>query len=170
MLAIRLPRPLGLLLVLIAALAATAPEARADAELASVFGEGMVLQRGKPIRIWGRAKPAEKVTVTLAGRTATTRASTKGRWKVTLDALEAGGPHTLTVKARNELTLGDILVGEVWVCSGQSNMQWSVRQSADPKREIDMSIDVVKVASGPIIRLCSHRCSVLGWSTKPRPI
>ena len=122
---------LGVLAVL--ALAATA---RADVALPSVFGNDMVLQRGRPVPVWGTAEPNEKVTVQIAGQTKEARTDTKGRWKVTLDALKAGGPHELVVKGANEIRLTGVLVGEVWVCSGQSNMQWAVARSADAQKEI----------------------------------
>ncbi len=134
-----MPRPILLLSTLLALLVAAAAEARADASLPSVFSDGMVLQRDRPVPVWGKAKPAEKITVTCAGQTQTARADSKGRWKVTLDALEAGGPHTLVVQAKNTITIKDVLVGEVWVCSGQSNMQWPVSRSANPTAEIDQA-------------------------------
>ena len=94
----------------------------AEVRLPSIFSDNMVLQRDQAIRVWGRADAGEKVTVTLAGKKAATTAGADGKWAVRLDALAAGGPHELTVTGNNTLTLKNVLVGEVWVCSGQSNM------------------------------------------------
>jgi sialate O-acetylesterase len=99
---------------------------RADVKLPGVFGEHMVLQREQPVPVWGWAEPTEKITVTLAGQSAQATADASGRWSVRLDALSAGGPHVLQVQGRNTLELGDVLVGEVWLCSGQSNMAMAV--------------------------------------------
>jgi len=83
----------------------------------------MVLQRGKPVPIWGWAPANQVVTVAFADQRKTTAADESGRWQVALDPLEAGGPYAMTINAGNRLALTNILVGEVWVCSGQSNMQ-----------------------------------------------
>lgn len=121
-------RRLPLALVLL--LAAAAP-ASAAVELASVFGDGMVLQRDRPIAVWGRAEPGEKVTVTLAGRSATARAAAAdGRWRVELPAVAAGGPHELVVEGKDRVAVKDVLVGDVWLCSGQSNMEFAARAAA----------------------------------------
>jgi sialate O-acetylesterase len=94
--------------------------------LSSVFADHMVLQREMPIQITGSAQPGENVVVTLAGpagtQTGTTQAGSDGVWSVTLGALPAGGDYTLTASGQNRVVLSDILVGDVWVCSGQSNM------------------------------------------------
>ncbi|MBI2513283.1 MAG: beta galactosidase jelly roll domain-containing protein [Opitutae bacterium] len=103
-------------------LAAAAGIARADVVPASLFCDHAVLQQGMPIPVWGDADEGEKVTVTLAGQTVSTVAR-GGRWSVRLAALPAGGPHTLTIEGKNRIALSDVLVGEVWVCSGQSNME-----------------------------------------------
>ncbi len=123
-------------LVAVALLIATAAAAHADVTLPSVFSDHMVLQRGQAVPVWGRGKPGERVTVELAGQKKATRVKTRGTWRVVFDALEAGGPHRLVVQASNRLTFEDVLVGEVWVCSGQSNMAWSVKGSADATAEI----------------------------------
>jgi sialate O-acetylesterase len=110
--------------------------ARGDVSLNNMFGDHMVLQQGIANRVWGRAAPGEKVTVSIGGQSQATTAGPDGRWEVTLEPItEYGGPHTLTVKGSNEITFKDVLVGEVWICSGQSNMQWSVNQSNDPDIE-----------------------------------
>jgi sialate O-acetylesterase len=122
--------------------------ARADVKLPSLFTSHMVLQRDQSDRVWGRADPSEDVTVKIAGQTKTTRAGADGKWSVTLDPLPAGGPHTLTVVGKNTITVGDVLVGEVWLCSGQSNMQWQVSQADDGDLE-------ARSARFPQIRLIS---------------
>ncbi len=109
--------------------------ARADVGLPAIFGTHMVLQRDMNDRVWGWAEPGEKVTVTIATQSKSTETGADGRWSVTLDPLPAGGPHTLTVKGKNIITFEDVLVGEVWICSGQSNMQWAVGQSNDADLE-----------------------------------
>ena len=110
--------------------------ASADVSLNAMFGDHMVLQQGIRNRIWGRADAGEQVTVTLGGQSHTATAGPDGAWHVMLDPVTAyGGPHTLTVKGKNTLTFNDVLIGEVWICSGQSNMQWSVNQSNDADLE-----------------------------------
>ncbi len=113
-------RPSLALLFTLAALA------RADVKLPPVFSEHMVLQRDIVLPVWGTASPDEEVTVAIAGQTKTTKADAQGKWRVKLDALKVGDPLTLTVKGKNTITLNDVLVGEVWVGSGQSNMDGRV--------------------------------------------
>lgn len=124
------------------ALGLLAPAVRADVTLHPLIGDGMVLQRGKPCAIWGTATAGEEVTVTLHKEgdeyvKSSSKADAQGKWKVVLplDApaqAKAGGPYTLKIKGQNELTAKDVYVGEVWVASGQSNMEWSVNASHDP--------------------------------------
>jgi len=110
--------------------------ANAGVSVPRIIGDNMLLQRGVEAPIWGKADPGEEVTVTLGGHQATSTANEKGRWVVRIGPLEAGGPHTLTIKGKNTLTFDSVLIGEVWVCSGQSNMQWSVRQAANADAEM----------------------------------
>jgi sialate O-acetylesterase len=117
-------------------LAAFASPAFADVALNNMFGDHMVLQQGIKNKVWGKADPGEQVTVSLGGQSHATTAAADGTWHVFLDpVMEYGGPHTLTVKGKNTVTFNDVLIGEVWVCAGQSNMQWSVNQSNDPDLE-----------------------------------
>src|SRR4051812_30511174 len=134
--------------LLIAALALWAVPALADVRLPALFTDHMVLQQGQKNRVWGFADPGEDVIVTIAGQRQTAKASDKGKWQVTLDALTVGGPHTLSITGKNKLAVEDVLVGEVWICSGQSNMQWEVRQANDGDLE-------AKTAKFPKIRLIS---------------
>ena len=121
----------GLLLLIWIASAASA-----DVKLPGVFGDHMVLQRGVAVPVWGWAEPAEKVSVTLAGQTKTAAADQSGKWTVKLDAIPAGGPHVLKVEGNNAVELADVMLGEVWLCSGQSNMAMSVGGSANRDAEI----------------------------------
>lgn len=91
----------------------------------------MVLQRQQANRVWGKASPGEAITVSLNDQSHDTVADDSGSWSVELDSMEAGGPFTLSVKGENEITIDDVLVGEVWICSGQSNMEWSIDRSYD---------------------------------------
>src|SRR5262245_56301643 len=99
---------------------------RAEVKLPSVLSDGMVLQQGMKLNIWGTADPGERVTVTLKDQKVGDVADSNGKWKVSLSPLDAGGPFTLTISGKNTITLHDVLVGEVWICSGQSNMEMSV--------------------------------------------
>ncbi len=109
--------------------------AQADVKLPNVFGDHMVLQRNQKNKVWGMAAAGEAVTVTLDKQSLTATAGADGAWHVMLEPLPAGGPHVLAVKGKNEVKFEDVLVGEVWVCSGQSNMQWSVNASTNADLE-----------------------------------
>ena len=102
---------------------ATAISARADVRLPRLFTDNMMFQRDLPVRVWGWADPGEAVSVTLAGNNASTKADDKGGWSLELAALKTGENLELTVKGNNSLTLKNVLVGDLWVCSGQSNME-----------------------------------------------
>src|SRR3569623_2085081 len=108
------------------AFAAFAAPLRAEVKLPALFADHMVLQREMPIAVWGQAAPGEKVTVTLSAHTATATGAADGAWKVALAKLPAGGPFELTVAGSNTLVLKDVLIGEVWLCSGQSNMNMPI--------------------------------------------
>lgn len=105
--------------------------AHADVKLPPVVSDHMVLQAGANVPVWGSADPGEKISVSIAGQTQTTTADQNGQWKVTLAALNVHGPLTLTVTANNTIIIKDVLVGEVWLCSGQSNMVFPVRKARD---------------------------------------
>ncbi|MDR6562952.1 MULTISPECIES: sialate O-acetylesterase [unclassified Arcicella] len=99
-------------------------------KLARLFSDHVVLQRQKPIPVWGWANANEKVNVTLAGQSQNTKADATGKWMVKFTPLEAGGPFKMTVTAKSgSINVNDILIGEVWLCSGQSNMEWRVSQA-----------------------------------------
>lgn len=109
--------------------------ASAEVSLPNIFSDSMVLQRDQANRVWGRAAEGEKITVKIADQSHATAADADGNWHVSLDPLPAGGPLELTVKGSNEIKLQDVLVGEVWICSGQSNMAWTVNNSNDAELE-----------------------------------
>ena len=115
-----------------------AAAARADVTLPPIFSDHMVLQRGVPVPVWGKASPGEKVTVEVSGQSATATADDSGHWMLKLPAIETGEPTKMTVTATGgkQITINDVLIGEVWDASGQSNMDWQVKQSADPEKEI----------------------------------
>src|SRR5215813_5536467 len=131
-------RPLLSGLVALACLATgLAPASRADVKLPTVLGSHMVLQRDKPLPIWGTADPGEEVTVEFAGQTKSTKADDQGKWKVDLEPVKADGKaHELTVKGKNTIKLEDVLIGEVWVGSGQSNMEWWLASTQKAKEAI----------------------------------
>lgn len=110
--------------------------ADAKVRLPQVFADNMVLQRGMKVPVWGWADPGENVSVELEGISAETVACPDGKWKLFLGPLEAGGPFSMTVKGKNSITLNNVLVGEVWVCSGQSNMALEVKSCQNARDEI----------------------------------
>ncbi len=112
-----------------------APSARAEVALPALFSDHMVVQRDEPVPVWGWASPGEKVTVTLCGQSKSGTTDAGGKWCVTLDKLPAGGPHKMTVQGSNKLAIEDVLVGEVWLASGQSNMAMTVRGCKDFDKE-----------------------------------
>src|SRR4051812_6524906 len=120
------PPTLALFLAVPLGLSFTPTGAPADVKLPPVLSSHMVLQRDTAVPIWGTAAPDEKVTVKFRDQEKTATAGKDGKWMVKLDALKAGGPDKLVVTGKNTVTLEDVLVGEVWVGSGQSNMQGNV--------------------------------------------
>jgi sialate O-acetylesterase len=137
-------RPVRRGLVLLAAAALLGSAALAEVALPHIFSSHMVLQQNKPLPVWGTAQPGEVVTVTFAGQTRKTVAGADGRWLVRLRARRAPAKQsglTMTVAGTNVLTLTDLLLGEVWICSGQSNMQMSVSSSANARQEIAAATD-----------------------------
>jgi sialate O-acetylesterase len=129
-------RSLTRLFSIAAILAAGSSALEAAVALASPFTDHAVLQRGMPIPVWGTADAGEQVTVTFDGQAKSVAAGADGKWLVRLDAHQAGGPYELKVAGTNTLTLTDVLVGEVWICSGQSNMEWTLKNANNPEQEI----------------------------------
>jgi sialate O-acetylesterase len=123
-----------------------APAARADIVLAPLFRDGVVLQRDKPVPVWGAADPGEKITVTFAGKTASATADADGKWRVDIAPLPASAePRILVARGNNTLSVTDVLVGEVWLASGQSNMELRVGKT-------DITQAERAAAANPLIR------------------
>ena len=122
--------------------------ANAEVKLPSIIGSNMVLQQKTSAPLWGWAQPGEKVTVKgdWMWLAASTKADKDGKWMVKISTPKASGPHTIEIKAANTITLENVMIGEVWICSGQSNMEWPLRAADNPETEI-------KNASYPNIRL-----------------
>lgn len=110
--------------------------AQAETWVSNLFSDHMVVQQGKPVVVWGKDNPGRTVTVSMAGNSTTATTDAKGKWVVRLPHLKASsGPHEMTIKGTSTITIHDVLVGEVWVCSGQSNMAWPVASANDPQLE-----------------------------------
>ena len=118
----------------------------ADVKPHVLFADGAVLQRGMPVPVWGTADDGEKVTVKFQGQEVSTTAK-DGKWSVKLAELKASGePSTLTIEGKNRVDVVDVLVGEVWVCSGQSNMEWTLGRAAEAEAATAKATD-------PLLRL-----------------
>ncbi len=115
--------------------------ANAEAPLMSgLFVDHAVIQRDRPINVYGRAGTGEEVSVSLASASAKAKADAQGAWSLTLPAMPAGGPHTLVARSASRTqTANDVLLGDVWLCSGQSNMEWPVRMTLDAHSEAALS-------------------------------
>jgi len=109
---------------------------RADVKLPAIISDNMLLQANKPVAIWGAAAAGEKVTVAFDGQTASATADAAGKWKVTLPALKADDAGDMTITGNNTLTVKNVLVGSVWICSGQSNMSFGLPGSHNAATEI----------------------------------
>ncbi|MCA9117075.1 MAG: sialate O-acetylesterase [Planctomycetaceae bacterium] len=144
-------------LALPAVLACLTATAQAEVKLATIFGDSMVLQRELPVPVWGTADAGEKVTVTFGDQSKEATADDAGKWQVKLDPLKASSePQELKAAGSSTVVLKDVLVGEVWICSGQSNMEWRLATAMNPKEEIAAS-------DHPLIRLFD----VPGHTTSP---
>jgi sialate O-acetylesterase len=130
-----------------------ANSAAADVRLPGLFSDSMVLQQGLPVPVWGWANPNEKIVVTLAGQDASATADKDGRWRVTIMPLKANGkPLEMTVRGKNTIVLKNVVVGEIWLCSGQSNMAMGVSYSRNAEEEI-------AAANFPELRIYNSRRS-----------
>ncbi|MBS1600096.1 MAG: beta galactosidase jelly roll domain-containing protein [Bacteroidetes bacterium] len=108
----------------------------ADVQLPKIFGDNMVLQRDQSVPIWGWAEAGEKITVQFNQQKKEAKADKNGKWMVKLDAEPAGGPFQLIVSGKNTISFSNVLIGEVWICSGQSNMEFQVRSAMNAAKEI----------------------------------
>ena len=125
---------------LVMLLVASASLVNAQLRLPKLFSNNMILQRDAAIPVWGTAKPGSQIVVVLNGKRAKAVADVNGKWRINLPAMKAGGPHTMSVFEGNNVEptfdFNDVLLGDVWLASGQSNMEWEVRQSANATVEI----------------------------------
>ncbi len=128
--------------------------AHAAVKLPTLLADHMVIQRGQPVHMWGKADPGEVVSASFRGETKAAAANALGQFSFYLSAGTAGGPFDLTLRGANQIVLRDVLVGDVWVVAGQSNMEWPVRWASRPEAEI-------AAARHPRIRLfrAMHRVS-----------
>lgn len=110
--------------------------AMAKVELPKVLSSNMVLQRNQEVKVWGWADVGEKVKVTFNGQSKSAKTASNGKWMVTLEPMQAGGPFDMTIKGKNTIILENILIGDVWVCSGQSNMEWSLANTNNAEEEM----------------------------------
>jgi len=111
-----------------------------DLTVSRLFSDHMVLQRNATVAVWGTSAPDAQIEVDFAGSTATTKSGADGKWTANINTPDAGGPHVLEIRLKGspqKIAMADILVGEVWLCSGQSNMEWSVKDSAFSEKEIE---------------------------------
>ena len=113
----------------------------AGVTMPAVFSDDMVLQRDQPVKLWGWGTPGEEVRVIVDEEKWLVQVDDNGQWGVTLSAHAAGGPHVLTVEGTNKLEFKNVMFGDVFICSGQSNMQWAVRQSLNASEEIANATD-----------------------------
>jgi len=133
--------------------------AYAQLEVPSIFSDQMVLQRNQNIKIWGWAKPGDEIACTLANQSSKTKATTDGTWSLQFEAFSAGGPYELKIQTSTEsITINDVYMGEVWLCSGQSNMAMKVNGVKDAETEI-------ATANHPAIRMFTESSS---HATKPQ--
>ncbi|MBO9683527.1 MAG: sialate O-acetylesterase, partial [Flavisolibacter sp.] len=94
--------------------------------LPKIIQDSMILQRDAKIKVWGWAAKGEKVSISFHGKKYNIKADADGKWSVWLPAMKAGGPYTMDINASNKISLKDILIGDVWLCSGQSNMEYQL--------------------------------------------
>ena len=127
---------MGIQRIVLPLLLALAGAVKGDVRLPRLLSDHMLLQRQIPVRIWGWADPAEPVVVEFSGQVVKGRADAAGYWAVYLAPMEAGGPFQMNIQGRNKISIEDVLVGDVWVASGQSNMVWPVNRSNRAEQEI----------------------------------
>jgi sialate O-acetylesterase len=146
----------GLALSIFATLILTGAAARAEVKPNSLFCDGAVLQQGVAVPVWGTGGDGEQVTVKFQDQTVSTTVK-DGRWLVRLKPMKAGGPFTMTITGDNTVTVNDVLIGEVWLCSGQSNMAFHLSQAAN-------GAEAIAAAQDPELRLFT-----VSYSTADKP-
>ena len=125
------------LILLLSVITLSANDCPGQIRLASLFGDNMVIQRDCPVPMWGWADPGQDIRITCAERCWQTKAGKDGRWMTKIGPFEAGGPYELTIQGQNSLALENVLAGEVWLCSGQSNMEMPVAGAKNAGSQID---------------------------------
>lgn len=127
----------------------------AEVQLPNILSSGMVLQRETSVSLWGWARPDEtvKIEASWPNGTVETKGDADGRWRVMLPTPGAGGPHTIKFSGENSITLSDVMIGEVWVCSGQSNMEWPLKGIGPGREDVPSAEDEIRNAKYPAIRL-----------------
>ena len=153
-----------------------------EVRLPAVFGDHMVLQRDAGNAVWGFGEPGGEVSVTASwdGAPVRARVDAGGRWTVTLKTPGAGGPHSIRVAGSNEIVLDDVMIGEVWICSGQSNMEWSINQVRRFYETDDAWEAMLATADLPRVRLFNvarqfdgvpmDDCSGRWWTCSPESV
>jgi sialate O-acetylesterase len=149
-------------MLLVMAVAVFSSAAYAEVRLPKIFSSEMVLQRGMKIPVWGWGQGGEKVTVKLGDKSAQVVTGSDGKWKIELPVFEAGGPYDMTVTGKNTVTFKNVLVGDVWLCSGQSNMTVLVSEAKNGKQEI-------AAANYPKIRLFQATYDMDHLANRPKP-
>jgi sialate O-acetylesterase len=134
-----------------------AAAASAEVKPAALFGDHMVIQRGMPVPVWGTADPGETVKVVFNGETRTATAGSDGKWMVRLHKLKAGGPFEMQIEGKNAIVLHDVLVGEVWLATGQSNMVFTVSKKAEFFAGMLDEDKEIAAANYPQIRMFTSR-------------
>lgn len=145
--------------------------ARAEVRVPAVIGDHMVIQRHMKVPIWGAAEPRESIQVRFARARFETTADADGRWKIPIGPFEAGGPYTMIIKgARSRVVLADVLVGEVWLASGQSNMQLPLRAASNAQQEIaEANYPSIRLFSAPMLASWEPVADVAGSWTPCTP-
>jgi sialate O-acetylesterase len=129
----------------------------ADVKPSALFSDHMVLQRGMAVPVWGTASPGERVTVTVGGEKQSATASADGKWMVRLKSLKPGGPQQMTIAGKNTITINDVLVGEVWLGSGQSNMQFTVSKKKASFAGLINEEQEIAAANYPQVRMFTEK-------------
>src|SRR5688572_26800681 len=128
-------KPMSKIFLIVALISVSS--AFADVSLPKIFSNNMVLQRDRTIKVWGWATKGETVTVTFNGQVKKAKADANGNWMITLPAIQQGGPFVMTAAGKkNTVTLNNVLIGDVWVGSGQSNMEWVINSTNNAQKEI----------------------------------
>lgn len=139
--------------------------------LPQIFSDHMVLQQKQENLIWGKANPTEEITINFVNKRYETQADADGNWRVKLSAIPAGGPYKITIQGNNKIELNDVLIGEVWLCSGQSNMEWSVKKSNHADIEIASAIyPEIRLLDFPSVGTSTPQFDIKGHWKKTTPV